>query len=100
MDAAKQILADNPKDFTALYYIMLFTQPLYGQSQTPAILDDGEKAAKTILANIDTPPRERVRGPMGEVAAGCGVMAHKNLGFIAMQRKNWDEAEADYKRLS
>ncbi len=46
VDMAKQILADNPKDFTASYYIMLFTQPLYGQSQTPAILDDGRKGGQ------------------------------------------------------
>src|SRR5580692_1620335 len=44
VDEGKQILADDPKDFTASYYIMLFTQPLYMQSQTPAILEDGEKA--------------------------------------------------------
>ncbi len=25
-------------------------------------------------------------------------MAHKNLGFIAMQRKNWDEAEAEFQK--
>src|SRR5580704_3928078 len=45
MEIAKQILADDPKDFTALYYTMLFTQGLYGQSQSPDVLEQGEKAA-------------------------------------------------------
>src|SRR3982074_2367700 len=54
-EAAKQLLADDPKSFTALYYIMLFTQPLYLANQSPDVLDQGEKAAKTILENINTP---------------------------------------------
>jgi tetratricopeptide (TPR) repeat protein len=98
VDVAKQILADNPKDFTASYYIMLFTQPLYGQSQTPAILDDGEKAAKAILANIDTPPENVTADQWAKLKPDVEVMAEKNLGFIAMQRKNWDEAEADLQK--
>ena len=43
VDAAKQILADDPKDFTALYYIMFFTQPLYGQNQSPDVLDQARR---------------------------------------------------------
>jgi tetratricopeptide (TPR) repeat protein len=97
-DVAKQILAEDPNDFTASYYIMLFTQPLYGQSQTPAILDDGEKAAKTILANIEMPPPNVAAAQWATLRPAVEVMAHKNLGFIAMQRKNWDEAEAELQK--
>jgi tetratricopeptide (TPR) repeat protein len=97
-EIAKQILADNPKDFTASYYIMLFTQPLYGQSQTPGILDDGEKAAKTILENIDTPPPNVAADQWAKLRPDVELMAHKNLGFIAMQRKNWDVAEAELQK--
>jgi tetratricopeptide (TPR) repeat protein len=97
-DVAKQILADDPNDFTASYYIMLFTQPLYGQSQTPAILDDGEKAAKAILANIEMPPPNVAADQWAKLRPAVEVMAEKNLGFIAMQRKNWDEAEADLQK--
>ena len=55
-EAAKKILAVDPNDFTAHYYEMLFTLPLYGQNQSPDILDEGEKAAKGILSSLDTPP--------------------------------------------
>ncbi len=79
---------------------MLFTQPLYGQNQSTDILDEGEKAAKAILASIDTPPPGVDGGPMGQT---CGrpveLMAHNNLGFIAMQRKNWDAAEAEFQKV-
>jgi tetratricopeptide (TPR) repeat protein len=77
---------------------MLFTQPLYGQSQTPAILDDGEKAAKAILANIEMPPPNVAADQWAKLRPAVEVMAEKNLGFIAMQRKNWDEAEADLQK--
>ena len=97
-DVAKQILAEDPNDFTASYYIMLFTQPLYGQTQTPAILDDGEKAAKAILANIEMPPPNVAADQWAKLRPAVEVMAEKNLGFIAMQRKNWDEAEADLQK--
>ncbi len=67
-EAAKQILAEDPKDFTAHYYEMLFTLPLYGQNQSQDILDEGEKAAKGILESLDTPP-PGVGCPMADVAA-------------------------------
>ena len=85
-ETAKQILADDPKDFTSSYYIMLFTQPLYGQSQTPAILEDGEKAAKAILESIDTPPAGVAADQWAKLRPDVEVLAHNNLGFIAMQR--------------
>ena len=98
-ETAKQILADDPKDFTSSYYVMLFTQPLYGQSQTPAILEDGEKAAKAILESIDTPPAGVAADQWAKLRPDVEVLAHNNLGFIAMQRKNWDAAEAELQKV-
>src|SRR5712692_5269596 len=45
VDVAKQILADDPKNFSAQYYIMYYTQGLYTANQTPDVLNQGEKAA-------------------------------------------------------
>jgi tetratricopeptide (TPR) repeat protein len=98
-EVAKKILAENPKDFTASYYIMLFTQPLYGQSQTPGILDDGEKAAKAILENIEMPPPNVAADQWAKLRPAVELLAHKNLGFIAMQRKNWDAAEVEFQKV-
>ncbi len=98
-DEGKQILADNPKDFTAQYYIMLFTQPYYGQNQAPDILDAGEKAATAILENIATPPPNVTPEQWAKLRPDVEILAHKNLGFIAMQRKDWAGAEAEFQKV-
>jgi tetratricopeptide (TPR) repeat protein len=97
-DEGKQILADDPKDFTAQYYIMVFTQPYYGQNQLPDILDAGEKAAKGILESIDMPPPNVTADQWAKLRPDVEIMAHKNLGFIAMQRKDWTTAEAELQK--
>jgi tetratricopeptide (TPR) repeat protein len=99
VEAAKQILADDPKDFTALYYTMLFTQGLYTQNQSPDVLDQGEKAAQAILAGIDTPPPNVTAEQWAKLRPDIELLAHVNLGFISMQRKNWDTAEAEFQKV-
>jgi tetratricopeptide (TPR) repeat protein len=99
VDVAKQILADDPKDFTALYYTMYFTQALYGQNQSPDILDQGDKAAQAILASIDTPPPGVAADQWAKLRPDVELLANVNLGFIAMQRKNWDPAEAEFQKV-
>lgn len=95
-EAAKQLFADDPKNFTALYYIMYFTQPLYGQNQSADVLDQGEKASNTILAGIDTPPPNVTAEQWAKLRPDIELLARVNLGFIAMQRKNWDAAETEF----
>jgi tetratricopeptide (TPR) repeat protein len=99
VEEAKQILADDPKDFTALYYTMLFTQGLYTQNQSPDILDQGEKASQAILAGADTPPPNVTAEQWAKLRPDIEVLAHVNLGFIAMQRKSWDGAEAEFQKV-
>lgn len=98
VDAAKSILADDPKNFSAMYYIMYFTQALYTANQSPDVLDQGEKAANTILSNIDSPPPNVTADQWKGLRPQVELLAHVNLGFIAMQRKNWDAAEAEFQK--
>jgi tetratricopeptide (TPR) repeat protein len=98
VDAAKQILADDPKNFSAQYYIMYFTQLLYKDNQAADVLDQGEKASSTILANISAPPPNVTAEQWNGLRPQVELLAHVNLGFIAMQRKNWDAAEAEYQK--
>lgn len=98
VEEAKKILANDPKNFTANYYIMLFTQPLYTQSPSPQLLDDGEKAAKAVLASIDMPPANVSADQWAKLRPEVEDLAYKNLGFIAMQHMNWDEAEMDLQK--
>jgi tetratricopeptide (TPR) repeat protein len=99
VEAAKAILADDPKDFTSLYYTMYFTLALYSQNQSPDVLDQGEKAAKAIMENIDTPPPNVTAEQWAKLRPDLEQLAHRNLGFIAMQRKNWDGAEAEFQKV-
>ena len=98
VNEAKEILAADPKDFTELYYTMYFTQSLYSQSQTADVLDGGEKAAQAILANIGTPPPNVTADQWAKLRPDLELMANVNLGFIAMQRKNWDAAETQFNK--
>ncbi len=71
---------------------------MYAQNQSPDILDQGEKAAQAILASLDTPPPNVTAEQWAKLRPDVEVLAHVNLGFIAMQRKNWDAAEAEFQK--
>jgi len=96
--AAKVILADDPKDFTSLYYTMFYTRTLAGNNPTPDVLDQGEKAAAAIVANIDTPPPNVTEAQWKGARPGVEMMGHSTLGWIAMQRKSWDAAEGEFQK--
>jgi tetratricopeptide (TPR) repeat protein len=95
-DAAKALVAADPKNFTGLYYIMYFTQALYAQTKAQDALDQGEQAANTIVANIDTPPPGVTAEQWSKLRPDIELLAHVNLGYIAMTRTKWDMAEAEF----
>lgn len=98
LTVAKQSLAADPKDFNALYYTMLLTQPGYTANQQPGILADGENASKSLLASIDTPPPGVAADQWAKLRPAVEVLCHQTLGFVAMQGKSWDAAEAEFKK--
>ncbi len=98
LGVAKQSLAADPKDFNALYYTMLLTQPAYTANQQPAILADGENASKSLLATIDTPPAGVAADQWAKLRPAVEVLCHQTLGFVGMQRKSWDAAEGEFKK--
>jgi tetratricopeptide (TPR) repeat protein len=97
-DAAKTLVAADAKNFTALYYIMYFTQALYAQTKATDALDQGEQAANTIVANIDTPPAGVTADQWAKLRPDIELLAHVNLGFIAMTKKNFDAAETEFQK--
>jgi hypothetical protein len=62
-------------------------------------LDQGDKAAQAILASIDTPPPGVAADQWAKLRPDVELLANVNLGFIAMQRKNWDPAEAEFQKV-
>jgi tetratricopeptide (TPR) repeat protein len=97
-EVAKQILADDPKNFSALYIILTFTQALAGNNPTPEVLDQGEKAANAIVANLDTPPPNFTPDTWKSQRPQVEELAHTTLGWINMQRKNWQAAEGEFQK--
>ncbi|HEX5230127.1 MAG TPA: hypothetical protein VFW44_20585 [Bryobacteraceae bacterium] len=98
-EEAKKILADDPNDFTAHYYEMLFTQPLYTANQNKDILDEGEKSAKAVIAGIEMPPPGVAADQWAKLRPQVEVLAYKNIGFIEMQRMNWADAETNLQKV-
>lgn len=96
--AAKQILTDDPKNFSALYYIMFYTRALAGTNPTPEVLDQGDKAAKAILENINTPPPNVTEAQWKTARTDVEILAHTTLGWIELQRKNWEGAQAEFQK--
>ncbi len=95
---AKQILADEPKNFSALFIIVTFTQALAGTNPPPDVLDQGEKAASALVANINTPPQNFTADQWKAQRPQVEELAHTTLGWIAMQRKNWQGAEDEFQK--
>lgn len=90
VETAKEILAMDPKEVNALYFLTM-----YGQIQpaTPDSMDSGEKAAQSLLG------AQKPAGVKDEdwkkIKADMTFKAHKTLAFIAMQRKQPEVAEQE-----
>lgn len=90
VETAKEILAMDPKEVNALYFLTM-----YGQIQpaTPDSMDSGEKAAQSLLG------AEKPAGVKDEdwkkIKADMTFKAHKTLAFVAMQRKQPEVAEQE-----
>src|SRR6202171_2115558 len=95
VNTAKEMLAKDPKNATAQYYIMLLTRPLGANGASAELLDLGEKATNSMVANIATPLPPLTPEQWEKARPEVETLAHTTLGWIAMQRKNWQGAEAE-----
>ena len=100
VETAKEMLAIDPKEFTALYWITLLTPSLNNTS--PEALETGEKAAHGLLANLDAsfaPDKKPANTPEDawkKARVEAEALGHKTLGWVAMQRKQNDVAEKEF----
>lgn len=77
----------------------ILVEALAGNNPSPEVLDQGTKAAKALLANIDTPPPNFTSQQWQSQRPQVEELAHRTLGWIAIQRKQWALAESEL-RLS
>ncbi len=98
LNAAKDIIARDPKDFAALYYTALLTPQLLAANITPTPdqLSAAESAANAILAGAK--PASVSDADWQKAKGDVEAIAHKTLGWVAMQRKQPDAAEAEFKK--
>jgi len=95
---AKQILADDPKNFSALYIIVTYTQTVAGVPPAADAMDQGEKAAQTLLSNIETPPANFTPDQWKAQRAQVEELAHTTMGWVEMQKKNWQGAQDEFQK--
>jgi tetratricopeptide (TPR) repeat protein len=99
-DTAKDITAENPKNFLGLYWLNLLTVSMNDKSE-PA-LAAGEKAGKDFLAIMDdTFSPTNKKAEVSEDAwkkerATTESLAYRTLGWVAMQRNQNEEAEKNF----
>lgn len=94
IDTAKEILAIDPKDITALYWIAFLT-PTLG-STSPDALDTAEKAANGLL--VAEKPAAVKDEDWTKAKSQTDAVAYTTLGWVAMQRKNNEVAEQNFKK--
>lgn len=96
-DTAKQILADDSNDFGALYIVVTVLQAVAGQNPTPAVLDQGQKAA-TALLNVNDAPATMTPQQWATQKPQVQNLAHTTVAWIALQKKDWPSAESEYQK--
>jgi tetratricopeptide (TPR) repeat protein len=94
IDTAKEILAIDPKDITALYWIAFLTPTLGNTS--PDALDTAEKAANGLL--VAEKPAAVKDEDWTKAKSQTDAVAYTILGWVAMQRKNNEVAEQNFKK--
>lgn len=98
LDVCKEILADNPKNFQALYWIT-YLVPSMNQNGADQ-LDLGTKAANGLLGTLDEvfaadkKPATTDEATWKKARTDMEALGHRTLGWINMQRKNYPEAES------
>ncbi|MBM3774963.1 MAG: hypothetical protein FJW37_07330 [Acidobacteria bacterium] len=94
VETAREILTLDPKDLQALYWITSLVPNL--NNSTPDFLGVAEKAASGLLGAekpAATPQAEWDKGKRDMEG-----MAHKTLGWVAMQRKDNEKAEGAFRK--
>lgn len=93
-DTAKQMLANDPKDPTALYWLTLLTPSIPNAMSNPDLLSTGEKGARGLIENLDTTfaadkkPANATEDQWKKARTDSETQAYRTLGWVAMARKD------------
>jgi tetratricopeptide (TPR) repeat protein len=97
LDTAKAWVAFNPKAISGWYWINLLTVSINDTS--PAALDQGEKAAKALLEQIDEAlspakkPEQVTEEQWKQQRDTMEYVAYRTLGWVAMEKQQYLDAD-------
>jgi tetratricopeptide (TPR) repeat protein len=103
LQAAKDLVAADPKNLFGLSSINLLTVSMANTS--PEALDAGEKAANGLISNLDAifapdkKPANVDDAAWKKERTNSEALAHTTLGWAAMQRKNFEQAEQEFTKV-
>jgi tetratricopeptide (TPR) repeat protein len=101
VETARAMVAEDPKSFQGLYWIT-FLAPTLGDS-SPGFLDEAKRAAQAFNEGLDTvftadkKPAQLSEAQWKTERDKADALAHKTMGWVAMQNKNNEEAEKHLK---
>jgi hypothetical protein len=102
-DTAKEMSAADPKNFTGPYYVTLLVLSM--GSQDAAVLEDGEKAANTMLSNLDEyfaagkKPAGAADDAWAKQKADAQMKALQVLVYSSTVKKDWPAVETRISNL-
>ncbi len=88
---ARELLNQNPKNVRGLYWVNLLAVSM--NQTSPEMLDLAEKSAQGLL-NAER-PANTPEDAWNKSKPQMDILGHRTLGWVAMQRKNYPEAEKD-----
>jgi tetratricopeptide (TPR) repeat protein len=100
LNTSREMLAADPNDFYALYYTA-FETPLLattGTKPTEDQLSAGEKASNAII-NGPQKPADVADADWNQIKTAAQAIAQKTLAWIALQRGQFESAEAQLKKV-
>lgn len=103
LETAKEMVAADPKSASGLLWINLMTVSMADTS--PAALDAGEKAAHSLIENLDfifapeKKPAQLTDEQWKTQRTNIEAVAHTTLGWVQMQRKNLPEADTEFRKV-
>jgi hypothetical protein len=97
-ESTQELLRNEPKNLTALYYLTILTPSL--NNTAPDRLEAGEKAANGLIAILpDSKPPNVAADVWAAEAKKMEILGRKTLAWVATARKNWTRVEQELTTL-
>jgi tetratricopeptide (TPR) repeat protein len=95
LETAKELLTVDPKNLKALYWTSVLIVSLNPTAPSPDALDLAAKTANGLLTAEK--PAQTSEEQWKQSQPEMQAIGHRTLGWVAMQRKDWPEAEKQFK---